>query len=261
MDWVSAHLNGIVLAVGIFAALFAAIAFFFKVEPGLRVTPRVATLIVAVMAVVSIGFGSLVPVTPTAEPEASGAVSATSSPASSALVSVANSATGLPSASGSRSITRERQWLHNPPLHTPVGLPGLIKTVLSSSKDGDPSETLLELSLDEDEILVISGNWAKFPNPGVGTVGLKTNCYMVIARGPMTWTNSPSAGEFSPISLPPTTMAGWHVDRVDAMAETHVWTDEWVASLAKAGVDKGPCSKGADPQVHSYPSVDLWELP
>jgi hypothetical protein len=147
-------------------------------------------------------------------------------------------------------------------VNTPVGgLPGFIETVIHNEKDGDPSQTLLSLSLDANEILVISGNWAIFPNPEVGTVGLKTNCYMVIARGPMTWTSRPEAGEFPPITLPSTTMAGWHVDRVDAMAETQVWTNEWVASLAKEGVDRGPCTKGANPQTNSYPSVDLWELP
>jgi hypothetical protein len=170
-------------------------------------------------------------------------------------------ASSPPWSSGSSQTAAGRRWLHDPPLQAPVGgLPGFIQTVSSSSKQGDANQTLLEVSLDENEILVISGSWAKFPNPEVGTVGLNTNCYMVIARGPMTWTGSPRAGEFSPIVLPPSTMAGWHVDRVDATAETHVWTNEWVASLAKAGVDMGPCTKGAVPEDNLYPGVDLWEL-
>ncbi|MGA3057527.1 MAG: hypothetical protein ABSE70_05765 [Candidatus Limnocylindrales bacterium] len=180
---------------------------------------------------------------------------APASPTSAVVVSAqARSESPVPPTPSS-SASAPRQWYHNPQLQEPVGLPGLISTESSHDKGGDNNATLVEVSLGENQIFVMSGTWAKYPNPGVGTVGLVTNCYMVVARGPMVWRRNPDPDEFAPIYLPPKSMAGWHVANVDPAAETRVWANEWVASMVRGNAT---CAKDERPDEHIYPGVDLW---
>ena len=135
-----------------------------------------------------------------------------------------------------------RHWVHNPQLGAPINaLPGLEDAGTAYSKGGDKSVTLVNVSLGENDILVMSGDRATFPNPELGSIGLATDCYMVVARGPMVWTPNPVDGQYSSIRLAPGSWAGWHIDHVDPDASVNRWADEWVSGMVNGADPGNPC--------------------
>jgi hypothetical protein len=152
----------------------------------------------------------------------------------------------------------EHQWINNPPLSDPIGYPGFIQKVDGGETLGENSEIQWAISVQPNQLAIVAGSYAVFPNPELGELGVKTGCYLVIARGLIKWSTSPSIGDFAPIRIPKNSANGWEVDEASSKVNISVWASQKAHDLAQSSQI---CGRNADYSNNRYPGIDIWILP
>lgn len=139
-----------------------------------------------------------------------------------------------------------------PGLNPQMPYPGLREAyVMSQQSDG--LERDIEVTVAEEQMLVMHGDFARIP--GIGEVGGANGCYLVVALGPVVWDTQPSAGELPVIHW--YKRSSWELHKVGPGANPLQWAATVRDNLSKAY--PATCGKGVQVWTYGEPWVnDVW---